>query len=208
MAVGLAENRNDPVANSPYLAFPHATVGDLCAHAGPRQGARCRTDGAHDSPLDVVLAEGIDSDIDLRIADERAEGVHISRILFAIAVGGMIGAACRYLLSDAWPTANGGFPWATFTINTSGCFALGLLMGAIAGRERPHPLIRPLIGVGVIGGYTTFSTYVVETNTLLEHHHPILGLTYLWGSVVAGLASALCGHTLADHLRSRSEIGA
>lgn len=128
MAVGLAENRNDLVANSPYLAFPHATVGDLC----PRTTTTTTfdvapTDVAADPLRELVLAEGIDSDIDLRIADERAEAVHIIRILSTIALGGMIGAACRYLLSGAWPTANGGFAWATFAINTSGCFALGLL---------------------------------------------------------------------------------
>lgn len=161
---------------------------------------------AHDPEL--VPIEPIDSDIDLRIADNRGESVHATRMIAAIAIGGMIGAAARYLLSDAWPTASGAFPWTTLTINVTGCFALGILMASIARREQVHPLVRPLLGTGIIGGYTTFSTYAVETNALLQHHHPILGLTYLWGSVAAGLASAACGHALADRIRSRSGIDA
>ena len=169
---------------------------------------RAPTPAPTDIGREVVLAEGIDPDIDLRVSDERIEAVHTARILAVIAIGGMIGAAGRYLLSNAWPTANGGFPWATFAINVSGCFALSILIGFIAGRERLNPLLRPLVGTGIIGGYTTFSTYAVETNTLLQHHRPLLGLTYLCGSGVAGLAAAVCGHTFAEYTRSRPGVDA
>ena len=149
-----------------------------------------------DPPHALTPSEGIDPDIDLHVARERDELLHTVKILGVIALGGMIGAAGRYLLSAAWPTPTDGFPWATFTINISGCFALGTLMAFIDGRQQIHLLTRPFFSTGIISGYTTFSTYILDANTLLQHHHPLLGLSYLWTSVVVGLAAVLVGQTV------------
>lgn len=150
--------------------------------------------------------ESIDSDVDLRVAEERAEFRNKVRIIAAVSIGGMIGALARYELAQAWPTPSGGFPSSTFTINVTGCLVLGTLMSIVVGRERVHPLVRPFVGTGVLGGYTTFSTYAVETNTLLQHHHPLLGLIYVFGSVVAGVIAALVGHALGDQLIDRTGV--
>lgn len=145
-------------------------------------------------------AEDIDPDTDLRAHHEHTESQHSLHVLAATAIGGMIGAASRYVVSQIWPTHTGSFPWSTFAINVSGCFVLGVLMAYIGSRESTHPLLRPFLATGIVSGYTTFSTYVLETDSLLQHHQPLLGLTYMSTSVIAGVTSALAGHTLTDRL--------
>lgn len=147
------------------------------------------------------LQWGIDPDVDLRVPDEREELRHTITIVGAVAVGGMLGATARYAIGQGWPTPAGGFPWSTFVINLTGCFALGVLMSYVTDREGLHPLTRPFLGTGIIGGYTTFSTYAVETNDLLLTRHPALGLGYLALSVLLGLAAVLAGRAVAGVIR-------
>jgi fluoride exporter len=103
-----------------------------------------------------------DSDVDLR--DERAHPVHRREVtvLAMIALGGGLGSVARYLVSLAVPTHTGHFPWATFIINISGCFALGLLMVLVLKVWPAQRYVRPFFGVGFLGGYTTFSTVAVS----------------------------------------------
>ena len=68
-------------------------------------------------------------------------------------------------------------PWATFLINVSGCALIGVLMVTITELTSPHRLVRPLLGLGVLGGYTTFSTYSVEIHQMLAVGRPGLALT-------------------------------
>ena len=145
------------------------------------------------------LSTGIDPDVDLRVPEERAESLHLLRVTLAVAAGGVLGALARHGVAEAWPAAPTGFPWATFVVNVSGCLALGALMGWVAGREGAHPLVRPFLGTGLLGGYTTFSTYVVETQERFDE--PLLALGYLAGSVVIGLAAALVGWALTARRR-------
>lgn len=107
-------------------------------------------------------------------------------MLAAVALGGALGALARYGLGVAWPHHADGFPWATIVINISGSFAIGVLMAYIATGTR-HPLLRPLVGVGFLGGYTTFSTAMVDVRVLVDAGHPVAALL----SVVAGCAGAL-----------------
>ncbi|MDF3049128.1 MAG: hypothetical protein K0R87_766 [Pseudonocardia sp.] len=60
------------------------------------------------------------------------------------------------------PHAADGWPWSTLLVNISGCLLIGVLMVLVTERFRAHPLARPLLGIGVLGGYTTFSTYAVD----------------------------------------------
>jgi len=120
------------------------------------------------------------------------------RIVGVVALGGMLGSGARYGIGEAWPTGADGFPWSTFVINLSGCFALGVLMAYVVGREGLHPLTRPFLGTGLIGGYTTFSTYAVEANDLILARHPALGLGYLALSILLGLAAVLVGRNVAE----------
>nr|MDT0663137.1 fluoride efflux transporter CrcB [Micromonospora sp. DSM 115978] len=117
-----------------------------------------------------------------------------------IAVGGALGAAARYGLAVAWPTPAGGLPWATFVTNLAGCALLGVLMRAITRPAAPHRLIRPFLGTGVLGGFTTFSTYAVETIALVDAGHPALAAGYVIGTVIGALAAVRLGGWLVDRM--------
>lgn len=114
-------------------------------------------------------------------------------VLAVIALGGGLGSIARYGIARALPTAPGHFPWATFTANVVGSFALGLLMVYVLEVWPPSRLVRPFLGVGVIGGFTTFSTYGVETRGLLAAHAWLLAAVYALGSLAAGLAAVRAG---------------
>src|SRR4029453_12953567 len=94
-------------------------------------------------------------------------------------VGGSAGAAARYGIDDAWPTPRGGFPWSIFMVNTLGCALIGVLMVLITEVWGVHRLIRPLLGTGVLGGFTTFSTYAVGVDHLVAADAARMGLLYL-----------------------------
>jgi CrcB protein len=142
--------------------------------------------------------EPVDPDVDLADPEQRGElrAPHGGAVLAAIALGGILGAEARYGLGLAWPHPVSGWPWSTFVINFSGCLLIGVLMILITERFTPHPLLRPLLGVGVLGGYTTFSTFTVDIVTLAVHGHPFLGVAYLVATPIAALAAVWIGAAL------------
>jgi fluoride exporter len=140
------------------------------------------------------LTEPIDPDVDLRIEPQRRELVRShGAVLAVIAVGGGLGSIARYGLSELLPTPAGTFPWATFITNVSGCFLIGVLMVLITDVWSAHRLVRPFLGVGVLGGYTTFSTYAVETRGLLQPGTVALAFTYLAGTLICAMLAVLFG---------------
>ncbi|WP_338896670.1 fluoride efflux transporter CrcB [Streptomyces sp. TG1A-60] len=110
-----------------------------------------------------------------------------AEILGAIAAGGVIGACARYGATLLWPTAPGTFPWTTFWINVTGCAAMGLLMVLITERTTAHPLVRPFLSTGLLGGYTTFSTYAVDAQHLIDDGQAGTALLYLAATLAAAL---------------------
>lgn len=116
-----------------------------------------------------------------------------SDILTAIACGGALGSAARYGVAEAMPHQPGTIAWSTFTINVAGGFLLGLLMVFVIDVWPPTRYVRPFFGVGVLGGFTTFSTYMVDTHALLAAGEVVAALTYLLGTLVAGLAAVWLG---------------
>lgn len=119
------------------------------------------------------------------------------RVLAVISLGGGLGSVARYLISQALATSPGHFPWATFTINLSGCLLIGLLMVLVLDVWPPNRYVRPFLGVGVLGGYTTFSTFAVELRNLAAHGAWWTAAAYAVGSLVGGLTAVWCGMTLA-----------
>lgn len=111
----------------------------------------------------------------------------------AVAVGGAVGACARHGASLLWPTAASGFPWSTVTVNVVGCAAMGVLVvltgdrGPRRAARPPHRLLRPFLGTGVLGGFTTFSAYAVETRRLLTAGHLGAGVTYLGVTLLGAL---------------------
>lgn len=114
-----------------------------------------------------------------------------------IAIGGALGSCARYGLG-VWISQRAGsqFPWATFTINVSGSFAIGFLATALT-RWLPHPHLRLLVVVGFLGGYTTFSTFANESFTLWERGESARSIAYMGGSVIAGFMAVVLGVALA-----------
>lgn len=114
-------------------------------------------------------------------------------VLVAVAAGGALGSAARHGLVTAWPTPGGGFPWTTLVTNLIGCALLGALMQSVTTRIAPHRFVRPFLGTGVLGGFTTFSTFAVETQDLLGAGRPALAAAYVLGTLVGGLAAVRLG---------------
>jgi CrcB protein len=117
--------------------------------------------------------------------------------ILALSVGGVAGVNARYWLGvwiNRWASAQ--FPWATFTINVTGAFAIGFLTALLA-RWSPHSMLRLLILVGFLGGYTTFSTFAFESVTLWQRGEWVLSFAYMSGSVLAGCAAVVLGAALA-----------
>lgn len=132
----------------------------------------------------------------MKSASRVAPGVFV-----AVALGGAAGSAARYGLTVAWPPEPAGFPWVTLVVNLVGCALLGALMQVIAIRIAPHRFVRPFLGTGVLGGFTTFSTYAVETRELLAAHRPGLAVAYVLGTLAGSLAAVQVGMWLARRLR-------
>ncbi|MFJ3442222.1 fluoride efflux transporter FluC [Streptomyces sp. NPDC086081] len=117
-------------------------------------------------------------------------------VLAAVMAGGVIGACARYGATLLWPAVPGTFPWTTFWINVTGSAAMGVLMVLITERATAHPLVRPFLGTGVLGGYTTFSTYAVDARGLFVGHRPGTALLYLAATLAAALFAVWAGAAL------------
>jgi CrcB protein len=117
-------------------------------------------------------------------------------VALVIAAGGAVGGGARWLVNQAVPTSPSGFPWSTFAENVTGCFLLAVVMVFLLDVWPPHRYARPFIGIGVLGGYTTFSTYTSDTRVLLDSGQALLALAYLFGSVAVGLLSVVAGLSL------------
>lgn len=125
--------------------------------------------------------------------------------LAVVAAGGVAGAVARYGLTAAFPARAGGFDWAVFGINVSGCFVIGIVIVLLTESRRAHRLIRPFLATGVLGGFTTFSSYIVDIQRGLTAGAPRTALLYCAATVVAALAAAWAGVAVAKVVtRSRA----
>jgi CrcB protein len=124
-------------------------------------------------------------------------------LLAAIAAGGAMGSLGRYGVARALPDEPGGFPWATFLVNVSGSLAMGVLFVWVLTMSRPHPWLRPFLGVGVLGGWTTFSTYALESRALVASGHGATALAYALGSLLLGLGAVGAGVSLGERAFGR-----
>jgi fluoride exporter len=123
--------------------------------------------------------------------------------IIAVALGGMVGASARYLLVLAWPNPERGFPQTTFLENIVGAFLLGLLLAAVMRGWRWRADLRPFVGVGVLGSFTTFSALTEDIVRLADDGRAEVALAYAMASVAAGLASAGAGIALGRRLTGR-----
>lgn len=123
------------------------------------------------------------------------------RELFAVGIGGFLGAVARYAVSGWIHRLTGpAFPWGTLTVNLAGCLALGVLMRLVETRAVFGPEARLFLGIGVLGSLTTFSTFSYETVELLRTSGPWSALGNAAASLVLGCLAVIAGRALAGWL--------
>jgi CrcB protein len=114
-------------------------------------------------------------------------------IVLVIAVGGALGSLARWAVGEALPHRPDQVAWNTVLVNIPGALALGLLMVLVVDVWAPTRYVRPFLGVGVLGGYTTFSTYMLDTRDLLAAGRPGPAFAYLFGTLLVGLVAVWVG---------------
>lgn len=144
--------------------------------------------------MDVTVPGTHDAFSTSRSWQHRRWFTHHWDVLGVIAFGGALGTLARYGLGLTIPFRTDGFPWSTLVVNVSGCLAIGAFMAAITEMFTAHRLLRPFLGIGVLGGYTTFSSYVIDTIRLAHagHYRAAVGysMATLFGSLIAVLAGS------------------
>jgi CrcB protein len=121
--------------------------------------------------------------------------------LLVIAIGGAIGSVARYLLSTFLLHVTGSlFPVGTFVVNVIGCFAFGAIAGAASQRVSIAPEVRLFLFVGVLGGFTTFSSYAFENVSLVRDGQLFAASVNTVGQVVVGMAALWAGYALVRSL--------
>lgn len=150
----------------------------------------------------------VDSDIDLHVPGQRQELARShGAVLAVISLGGALGALARYGIVSWLPVEPGRFPLATFLINIGGCLLIGVLMVLITEVYPAHPLIRPFLGVGVLGGFTTFATYTEEVRALLRPEWMLTGLGYVLGTLAGAVLAVWLGVRLTRLATGRRPAG-
>ncbi len=146
-----------------------------------------------------------DPDVDV---DPGGTPVHLRwAYVFYVAVGGFVGTGLREGLSLWFPPTNGGVNWTILLVNVAGAFLLGFLLEILAngvpekGRRRT---LRLLLGTGVLGGFTTYSTFATGAAGLIREDHPGIALVYGGLTVGVGLLASFGGISAALKIRERS----
>ncbi|MBR7741726.1 CrcB family protein [Phycicoccus sp. BSK3Z-2] len=114
-------------------------------------------------------------------------------VLAGVAAGGAAGSLGRWGVGLSLPPTPGGFPWATFLVNVTGALAMGLLVAVLVERPGTHRLVRPVVGVGLLGGWTTFSALAVDAVTLGDSGRLGVAALYLAATVVVGVLAVVGG---------------
>jgi fluoride exporter len=122
--------------------------------------------------------------------------------LLAIAVGGAVGALIRIAVDRTLPTAAGNWPWATFAVNMAGALMLGYFVTRLQERLPVSTLRRPLLGTGLCGALTTFSTVQIELLQMADQHRYGLAIGYLFASVLGGYSAVFGSSALVRRVRT------
>jgi CrcB protein len=126
----------------------------------------------------------------------------------AAALGGALGALARWGLRVALPSPAGAWPTATLLVNLTGCLLIGALLAVLAARAPTHPWLRPFLATGVLGGWTTYSTFAMDTVHLAEAGNWAAAVGYVLASVVGGVLAVVVGLVLGRAAVGRPAAGA
>ena len=135
----------------------------------------------------TALSDREPVDPDLLRRRVRARRLDEVTLLGTIALGGALGAAARFAASRVWATPGTAFPWTTWAVNLVGCALIGVLMVLATDLWTGRRLLRPFLGTGVLGGFTTFSTFAVDLQRLSTNGHLPTAVAYLLATVLAAL---------------------
>jgi fluoride exporter len=143
----------------------------------------------------------IDPDVDLHDAAQRDEtrGGEWSVVL-ACSAGGVLGAWARYGIGLMWRNHAGEFGWSTVLVNVTGSLLLGALMVVLLEIGTPHRLARPFLGVGVLGGFTTFSAFAVDAAALVHSHRTGVAAAYVLATILGCCAAVWMSTALVRRL--------
>jgi len=122
------------------------------------------------------------------------------RAVLAVALGGCIGGPLRYAAAEAFPEQSGEIPWAILGVNVLGAALLSVLLVFVLEGTWTRPYMREFAGVGILGSFTTFSTWMVQSQTLIDDGHPERAIAYVAGSLLLGLLAAVLGLALGRSL--------
>ena len=122
-------------------------------------------------------------------------------VFIAVALGGAVGSLARYGLDRLIERRSFAvFPWSTFTINVTGCLLIGAVIAALVDRHHTPAWLRLGLVMGVLGGYTTFSTFAQETLDLVEEGRLDVASLYAFGSLTAGVLAVFAGMRIGEIL--------
>jgi fluoride exporter len=131
---------------------------------------------------------------------DRSSSLRHVGLVFA---GGMFGAVTRVALATWFPVRPGSYPWTTFGENLTGAFLLGFVLSFLAETRETDPTVRLLVGTGVLGAFTTYSTLAIEVSDLLGDGVVGTAITYAVASVALGVIAALLGIVTGGSLARR-----
>ncbi|MEU7766589.1 CrcB family protein [Nocardia sp. NPDC049190] len=153
--------------------------------------------------MPIPASDSEQPDIDPDVFDpaqRRGQLAEQAPIVAVIAIGGALGACARYGAGLLWPTAAGTFPVTTLSVNITGCAIMGVFMVLVTEVWTARRLLRPFVGTGILGGYTTFSTYAADITHLVGTGHAVTGLTLLVTTPVTALAATWSAASLTHRI--------
>lgn len=190
----------------PRAAGPHDSGSQHGSPHGPHHlGPHPHHEWHHEVPPE---AEG--SSVEAPVPATTAEATSApstARVVAVIAAGGFLGGPTRYLLGQAFPTAPHTFPTTTFVINVTGAFILAVLLVCVIEVWPPTRYVRPFGAVGFLGAYTTFSTWMIDTDRLLAAGRYGFAALDVLGSLLVGLVATALGIFLARAVLVRRSPG-
>jgi CrcB protein len=114
-------------------------------------------------------------------------------VVGVVALGGVIGSLLRYQAGLIWPTPVGAFPTTTLLVNLLGCLVIGVFLTVVTEVWTTHRLVRPFFGTGVLGGFTTFSTYSLDMVTLVRVGQRAWAVEYLFATAIGAMLAVSLG---------------
>ena len=194
------------------MTHQHAGQHDHGQHHGQQHGHHGQHRGQqhgqhHHGEALPPEAEGSSVEAPAVVAGPGPGAPRLGPVVAVIAAGGFLGGPTRYLLGQAFPTAVHTFPVTTFAINVSGSFILAVLLVCVIEVWPPTRYVRPFGAVGFLGAYTTFSTWMVDTDRLMAAGRYGFAALNIFGSLFSGLAATALGIFLARAVLVRRSPG-